>query len=593
MARISRRGLLQLFGAGAGSAFVSAGVTACNGAGSGTFDHGVASGDPLSDRVILWTRFTPTDDTVAEVVVAWQVATDAEFESIVVQGEGATSAARDFTIKVDATGLSPATTYHYRFMVDGETSSVGTTRTLPEGSVDQVRFLVFSCANYPAGYFHVYAEATAVADVDAVLHLGDYIYEYGPGGYASADAEALDRVVDPPNELLTLDDYRRRYAQYRTDQDLQSLHLAVPFIAVWDDHEVANDAWRAGAENHDPDAEGDFGVRLGFALQAYAEWMPIRPAVDDDVATLQRNFEFGDLVHLMMLDTRLVARDQQLDFGDFILDNGNVDNGPFVKALNDPTRTLLGTEQRDWVLGHLADHEATWQVLGQQVLMGIMELPAPVLPRDLSDPSSAPLTFDQYILLAEMFFLQQRINAEDPTLTKKELQFFEDNRRFFIQNVTQLLEPNVPYNLDAWDGYGAERDMILGAAVDHGRNLVVLAGDTHNAWANNLELGGTTAAGVEFATAGVSSPGLEAFLGIIDTDDPTASAESFESNLPLLVTRLKYSNLLQRGFLTVTFTSSEVTADWTYVSTVKEATYTVVEDRNHSITVAAGVNAIA
>ncbi len=596
MARLTRRAFVQLFGMGAGSAVLSTGVTACNGGGRGTFEHGVASGDPLTDRVIIWTRVTPpVGRSDREITVEWQVATDVLFEDIVVQDEGTTDASRDFTVKVDAAGLQPNTTYYYRFIVGRRESPIGTTKTLPEDDVDQVKLVVFSCSNYPAGRFHVYAEGAEVRDVDAFVHLGDYIYEYAREGYASEDAEALGRQVEPAKEILTLSDYRTRHAQYRTDEDLQALHAKAPMIAVWDDHEVTNDAWRNGAENHQED-EGDYGQRLMAALQAYAEWMPIRPMVEDDPAALQRNFRFGELVNLIMLDTRIVGRDQQIDFGAYITERNRVDLSLF-DAINNPDRTLLGEDQRDWLLKQLTTDEATWQVLGQQVLMGIMELPSPVLPRDLSDPSSAPLTFDEYILLGTVALLSQRINADDPTVTDEERALVKKNQAFLAANLSWLLEPNVPYNLDAWDGYAAEREEILQAAVDSGVNLVVLAGDTHNAWANNLEITDEkdqpVAAGVEFATASVSSPGLEEFLGIATSDDPGAAAEAFEGGLPQLVTRLQYSNLLERGFMTVTFTAKDVTAEWTFVDTVKEDAYSVVTARGESITVAAGANAIS
>lgn len=590
MMRFTRRAFMELCGAGVGAAVASSGLSACSGGGRGSFDHGVASGDPLTDRVILWTRVTPRRDE-AVVTVMWEVATDEAFTDIVVQGEADTDATRDHTMKVDAMGLSAGTTYFYRFTVGDTVSPVGRTRTLPEGAVEQVKLLVFSCSNYPAGRFHVYAEAAKITDADAAVHLGDYIYEYGLGGYATGEAEALGRVPDPESEIVTLADYRARHAQYRTDADLQTLHAALPLIAVWDDHEVANDAWREGAENHQ-DSEGDFVARRAAALQAYAEWMPMRPPVDEDLASLQRTFRFGDLVHLIMLDTRLVGRDLQLDFGDFVTAQDLVKADELAAALSDPARTILGAEQRDWLLGLLGSDTATWQVLGQQVLMGEMTLPAAVLPRDLSDPSSAPLTFDEFVLMVTLDRIRQRIIAEDPTLTAEEIALWEKNVDFFASNILQALEPFVPYNLDAWDGYGADRTAILQAAVDAGINLVVLAGDTHNAWANDLQLADGTPAGVEFATSSVSSPGLEAFLGFADADDPTASASAFEGALPSFVTKLRYANLLDRGFLAVTFTATAATAEWVYVDDILADTYTVRTDRGHTVTVAAGTNAI-
>ncbi len=589
--RFSRRTFMELFGAGVGTAIVSSGLTACSGGGRGTFEHGVASGDPLANSVIIWTRVTPNNED-AEVTVMWEVATDEAFENLVVMDEGTTDAGRDFTVKVDASGLDAGTTYYYRFTVGNEVSPVGRTKTLPEGDVAQAKFVVFSCSNFPAGRFHAYAEAATVEDADAAIHLGDYIYEYGVAGYASENAEALDRVSEPGTEILSLDDYRTRYAQYRSDPDLQALHAAMPMIAVWDDHEVTNDTWAEGAENHQEN-EGDFFERRAFALQAYAEWLPIRPPVDEDIAGIQRNFRYGELVNLIMLDTRLVARDEQLVYGDFVNGSGLVREAELRAALNDPERTLLGADQRDWLVGQLSNDPATWQVLGQQVLMGNMVLPPAVLPSDLDDPSSAPLTFDELLLMGELAELQVRIAAGDPTLTQEEIDLFEANSGFFFKNAAFALQAPVPYNLDAWDGYGVERETVLQAAVDAGANLVVLAGDTHNAWANDLTVGETAApAGVEFATPSVSSPGLEAFLGLTASDDPLAAAQAFEGALPSLIPGLRYSNLLDRGFMTVTFTAEEVTAEWTYVSDILADTYEVQAARGNTITVPVGANAI-
>lgn len=588
MFNLTRRTFMRLMGLGAGSAWVSMGVSACGDEDEGTsdprvrYDHGVASGDPLADRVIIWTRVTP--ETAGPVTVMWQVATDEAFSNLVVQDRATTDASRDYTVKVDAAGLAAGTTYYYRFMVGRQVSPIGKTKTLPTGSVSRVKLLAFSCSNYPAGLFHAYGEAAKVADVDAALHLGDYIYEYDRSGYASADAATLGREVVPDSELFTLEDYRARYAQYRTDPDLQTLHAAVPFITVWDDHEVANDAYDGGAENHQPD-EGEWGARLEAALQAYAEWMPLRSPVDTDVSSLQRNFEFGDLVNLIMADTRIVGRDQQINLASFFRPDGSFDAAAYAAAIGDPDRTILGAEQRTWLLQQL-ESSATWQVIGQQVLMGTMELPIAVLPTDTSDPSSAPLTFEEFALLAELAQIGARIQAQDPTVTAEEQAFFQANQTFFEENAALLTAGTLPYNLDAWDGYPVERATILGASLAAGNNLVVLAGDTHNSWANNLELQGTPA-GVEFAVTSVSSPGLEEFLGVTPEN-----AATFEQGIAGIIPGLTYTNLLERGFMTVTFTPADVTAEWTYIDTVKSATYSVVGSRGHSITVPAGANRI-
>ena len=307
------------------------------------FEHGVASGDPLEDRVILWTRATPEAEGTVEV--AWEVAADEAFSQVLRSGRGSTDASVDFTVKVDVDGLQPATRYFYRFRAGERVSPVGRARTAPSGSVASATFAVVSCSNYPAGYFHVYREISR-RDVDAVLHLGDYLYEYGPGQYASGNAEALGRVVDPPREMLELADYRRRYTQYRGDGDLQAAHAAHPFIVVWDDHEIANDTWREGAENHDPLTEGDFSSRRAAAIQAWYEWMPIRPPSTASEIIYRRQ-PWGDLLDLLMLDTRVVARDRQFTYPELV-NGGLIDVEATRAAVPDSRRTLLGDTHNAW-----------------------------------------------------------------------------------------------------------------------------------------------------------------------------------------------------------------------------------------------------
>lgn len=315
------------------------------------FLHGVASGDPLADAVILWTRVTAEGNDSIEV--GWEIATDPELASVVASGTVTTNAEVDFTVKVDVTGLSPATTYYYRFTAEGEGSPIGRTRTIPVGSPSRLRFAVVSCASYGHGYYHGYRSIAERLDLDAVIHLGDYIYEYGDGEYGDV------RELDPPHETITLEDYRRRYAHHRADPDLAEVHRQHPFIAVWDDHELANNAWKDGAENHDPATEGAFADRKAAAARAYSEWMPIRAA---DPTKIYRRFTFGDLVDLFMLDTRLWGRDEQaIDKDD--------------PAIVDEARTLLGQDQETWLAEGLTSSQAIFKVLGQQVMM----MPLPVL----------------------------------------------------------------------------------------------------------------------------------------------------------------------------------------------------------------------
>jgi alkaline phosphatase D len=327
------------------------------------FRHGVASGDPLSDRVILWTRVTAPAGAVPEV--SWTVARDAAFRRVVARGTTPTAVSRDFTVKIDAIGLDPATTYFYRFQALGERSPTGRTRTLPVSNAQRVRLALASCSNYPYGYFNAYRNIASRPDLDAVLHLGDYVYEYANGQYG--DGTPLRRVPNPDREMVALEDYRLRHAQYKSDPDLQEVHRQHPFIVVWDDHEFTNNAWQDGADNHNPDrGEGEWAPRRAAAVQAFFEWMPIREDRSTRQPRIYRSFAFGDLADLVMLDTRLVGRDEQAAQRDSIA------------VIDDPARSLMGRAQEQWLFSELAASSranVTWQLLGQQVMFAAGSLP--------------------------------------------------------------------------------------------------------------------------------------------------------------------------------------------------------------------------
>lgn len=570
MRGISRRSFLRVSALTLGAFVVSKGLGGCSSSsdsgGSVRFDHGVASGDPLQDRVLIWTRVTPEDPTDDHLWVAWEVATDAEFEDLVHNGETTVRRAHDYTLKVDLHNLLPGRTYFYRFRAgNGVVSPQGRTRTLPEAGVEQVRFAVVCCSDYQAGFFHVYSEIAKEPDLDAMLHLGDYIYEYDNRGWAAEYPERLGRMVPADNDvqLLTLEDYRARYALYRKDSDSKAAHASLPLIAVWDDHEVADDAWRDGALNHDPLTQGDFKQRKLAALQAYFEWIPVRPFRPDDREIIYRSFDYGDLVSLHMLDTRLIAREKQLDYLDFMGPDGVINETAFAAAVLDPNRTLLGMEQRNWLQQKMAGSLATWQVLGQQVIFGRMKIPAELLANPVN-PEFATLLPK----FRELVEIKSRSLQGDPTLT--------DEERARINNV-------LPYNLDAWDGYSAEREAILETVRELGKNLVVLSGDTHNAWANDLRDQAGRRVGVEFATPSVSAPGLEAFY----PDFPTVVA-FVEQVIDLLLDDLKYVNANQRGYLLATFTREAARADWRFVTTVKERDYSIVVGRSKTLRTSLG-----
>lgn len=580
---VTRRDFLAMSAKGVGVAVISYGLMGCSDSNDDNsvpaqFLHGIASGDPAVDAVILWTRVTPESE--GDVKVSWQVASDAAFSQLVTTGETVTNASRDYTVKIDARGLRAGQTYFYRFMTGDKTSVVGKTRTLPEGDVSSVKLAVMSCANFPAGYFNVYELAAAQDDLDAVVHLGDYIYEYARGGYASEHAAELGREVLPANELLTLSDYRTRHGQYHTDASLQKLHAKVPFITVWDDHEVANDTWRDSAENHN-EGEGDFAVRKEAALQAYFEWLPIRPWREGNHEEIYRSFSYGNLVDLHMLDTRVLARDKQLDYADYMdPTTGSFAGERFLADVTSTTRTMLGLTQLLWLQGTLLQSTGKWQVLGQQVLMGKMSLPAAIATQQMSIP--------QFAMLGALAKLAARAAANDPTLTAQELQYLQANQALLTPEVIALLQlPAIPYNLDAWDGYAYEREVILGTAKSKNLNLVVIAGDTHNAWANELKDVNGDTVGVEFATSSVSSPGLEYYLNL-----PAEQIPATEAAIVELVPDLKYANLKDRGFMMLTFTADEVRSDWHYVDTILSKDFQVATARGYSAKTKVGEHVI-
>ena len=333
------------------------------------FSHGVASGDPTNTHVILWTKLSGDLATQQEVV--WEVSSDRSFNNIIAQGESIAYSENDYTVKVDAKipMIFNGKNIFYRFKANDQTSVVGTTMTLPANNPDKFNIAFCSCSNYPAGYFNAYKEMAMDKDVDLVLHLGDYLYEYSRKGYASSDAKEMGRVVNPPNEIVSLDDYRQRYATYRSDKDLQQLHKSKPMIAVWDDHEITNDTWKEGALNHNEN-EGLFEDRKDSAIRAYYEWMPIREKEERD--KIWRNFSIGNLVNLMMLDTRLYGREKQLEINSYIKDKV-LDKEKYEQDLQKP-RDLLGKEQLQWVSNRI-DKEYRWSIFGQQLLIGPKYLP--------------------------------------------------------------------------------------------------------------------------------------------------------------------------------------------------------------------------
>jgi alkaline phosphatase D len=440
------------------------------------FYHGVASGDPLSDRVIIWTRVS---DQTGTVNLTWRMALDTAFANVVANGNTSTDSSSDFCVKVDVTGLQANTWYYYQFNMGPERSLIGRTRTLPVGDIDSLRFALMSCQDYESGYYNAHANIVNRNDVDAVVFVGDYIYEYGSGGG--------DRAHEPDYEILNLDDYRTRHSQYKLDPDLRRAMQQYPWICVWDDHEIANNGWKDGAENHTPGSEGDWLARRNDALKTYFDWMPVRKPDPNAPERIYRNFRWGNLVDLMMLDTRFEGRDEQLSTGS--------------PELTDTNRTILGVDQRNWLLNQMDTTTAKWKILGQQVMV-------------------APL-------------------------------------RAFGQ----------PVNLDQWDGYPADRDRLYNKIMDNNiQNVVVLTGDIHTAWANDLPLdgydenSGANSAGVEFVCSSITSGNGE--LALLNTIGAPL-IQSFNSHM-------KFVDVTSHGYTIIDINKTRTQGDFYATETLDE-----------------------
>ncbi|RFA29885.1 hypothetical protein CAI21_08610 [Alkalilimnicola ehrlichii] len=548
---ISRRQLLgkardSLAGLAVASVLVGCEVDADSASLDGThpnpFLHGVASGDPLTDSVILWTRVTTS--RYDAVPVTWRLARDPNLQDIVATGEALAVDEHDYTVHIDPGGLEAGSVYYYQFSALGHDSAIGRTRTAPSGHIERLRLAFCSCSSYSHGFFNAYRALANRRDIDAVLHLGDYIYEYGPGQYASDRMENDGRIVEPGHDIVQLQDYRTRYAQYRLDPDLQAVHQQHPFIAIWDDHESANDSWMHGAENHDEQTQGRWEVRRAIAEKVFHEWLPIRPYAADHYQRIYRSFRFGDLVDLFMLDTRLYGRDEPAH-------RIPID----ARTLQDPNRQMLGAEQESWLEHGLYSSNCTWKLIGQQVMFAQLNL-LPALP-----------------ILSN---LMDRTKLIGPIVGAMPL---VGN---LISGDGQLL------NVDQWDGYPAARARVMNmlANID---NPIVLSGDIHTSWANELTptpnnrvryspITGRGSIGVEFITPSITSPGL----GILD---PVADS------LRVVNPHIKYVDLRRHGYVLLDITHERTQAEWWYIDTLYQRSAT--EYFGKAFTVTAGSPVLA
>ena len=489
------------------------------------FQYGVASGDPLPDRVMIWTRVTPTPDATpgsgkgAATAVGWSVRDAAG--TVVRKGTATTSALSDHTVKVDVDGLRPDAAYTYAFTAGGKRSPVGTTRTAPaaDAANRRLRFGMVSCSNYTGGFFSAYRHLSERDDLDFVVHLGDYLYEYGNGDdrYGPDSLRGV-RDHDPATEMVSLSDYRRRHALYKADPDLAGLHRKYAFITTWDDHEVTNDTWREGAQNHQA-AEGDYLPRRNRSYQAYDEWMPIRlPGRRSALETrIYRRLRFGTLADLTMLDLRQY-RDQQVAATD-------------GKAIDDPKRVMTGPEQQAFLEAGLTAAGPAWRLFGNSVQL--MQVKTPPLPAATA---------------AALAALQ---NGPTPA---------------------SLPASGFALLVDPWDGYTANRQRVLEVASTSPGDPVFLTGDIHSTWAADLPLdpgtytGSPTAAspsaGVEFVCTSVTSDNLDE----ITSSPPRTTSRALEEQIKRANRHIKEVEFDSHGYSVVDITRERIQVDSFFVS---------------------------
>jgi len=537
MAKITRRNLL---GAAMSAPFT---MQMAEGASAvANFRHGVASGDPDDSSVVLWTRVSgPTQP----VEVSWELAITPDFSPPIRRGKTTTGEYRDFTVKVLVEGLESGQTYFFRFHSQGTTSLTGQTKTLPRGELNQVGIALVSCSNYAFGYFTAYHAVAQDDGVDFVLHTGDYIYEYGADGWGSAVAASLGRVHTPAHETTTLADYRERHAQYKTDPGSIAMLARHPLLALWDDHESANNPWLGGAQNHQPASEGVWETRRSAAVQAYYEWMPVRdPKNQAERLKFWRRYDFGDLATLVTLESRHTGRAKQISYADHYADiTGDTAAQAFQEdVLGQSGRTVLSEGMVGFLSEALADSKVrgqSWRLLGNAIPMARVNMPD-IEKAGIAMPSgSAPNTAD----------------------------FAWKGRYGF------------PLYLDTWDGYPWAREQLFSLCSNLQCNdLLVLTGDSHSFWANELSDAAGNAMGLEIGTAGVTSPG-----DFVEQGFSVETAAILDDLLMQHNEEVRWTDNLHQGYVRLSLAANRATVDYLAVSTVLASEYSVATLRREVV----------
>ncbi len=550
-AGISRRAILAGMAAAAGIVSFPALVLGHQDPANTVFRHGVASGDPAARSVVLWTRVSAE----GQVAVEWEVAETIDFSQVIRSGTFTTGPERDHTVKLLADRLEPGGTWYFRFRVGGIMSPVGRARTLPEGRLDRLGIALASCSNYAFGFFNAYDAIAADADVDFVLHTGDYLYEYGANGWGAGIARKLGRVHEPANEIVSLDDYRRRHAQYKTDAGSRAILAAHTLIACWDDHESANNPWTGGAQNHQLDKEGDWAARRAASVRAYFEWMPVREpewlenSRSRDRMQFWRSYSFGDLATLVTLETRHTGRAEQIDYVDWY---------PQIETKQDSERLkreILGKAGRRMIapaceadlaesLSRSVKGKQPWRMIGNAIPIAKMVIP------DLVKLGVVP----------------------EPNIVKKADGSVDVAKTLESHPGADLAwkgKWNLPFYTDTWDGYPWAREELYNLSRKAGAgDLIFLTGDSHSFWANRLADDAGRPAGIELGTSGITSPG-----DFIERGFSRKDAANMDKALADHIDEIVWTDNLHQGYVRVVLERERGRADFIAVSTVLSQDY--------------------
>jgi alkaline phosphatase D len=504
------------------------------------FEYGVASGDPLSDRVIIWTRLTPPDETLTQDFnVNWEVSTNIDFTNIVKSGSAITNKNIDFTVKIDVEGLSENTKYFYRFFIINTqnvtfTSVIGQTKTLAKSSssIENLKLAVVSGQDFQQGYFYVYREINKLKNLDAILHLGDYIFEFNASEFAGFDSKLWQPVakrvetLEPKTELITIDDYRKRYATYRTDSDLKEAHRLHPFIHIWDDHEISK-----------------IDSRKDISIQAFYEWLPIREKNDSEKNQIFRDFYFGDLAHLNLVDVQNLDRDNQISKteSDSYLNSLNLIG--YENYISNRPISMLGDLQKFWLESSIKSSNTIWEIIGNSSIFGELKMPVGVI--FSFDPVNSPV---EYQLPIDLYIGN------------------------LVTESTSIQMTPVSYFMDTWDGYQMDRDYILDITEANNKNLILLSGNQKTTALHELKNENNRTLGVAVTTPSTTSAGLEVDFGLYD------SALTFNEFMFLASNKnsLKHINLQNRGFTLLNFSRDDVSIDMIYLDSVKNSDYSVL-----------------